>query len=81
MTLGNGNAENKNLRLPLEKILDGYIAAGWGVVGGGSDTTKHLPANFKAKVVDNAYNEKRDATLSDKAFYALVLEYNGRDLL
>lgn len=81
MTLGSGNAENKNLRLPLEKILDGYIAAGWGVVGGGSDSTKRLPANFKAKVVDNAHYEKRDDTLSDKAFYALVFEYNGRELL
>ena len=81
MTLGNGNAENKNLRLPLEKILDGYIAAGWGIVEGGSDPTKHLPANFKAKVVDNAHYEKRDGTLSDKAFFALVFNDGNRDTL
>lgn len=82
MTLGNGTAENKSLRLPLEKIIDGYIAAGWGVAGGsGSDPTKHLPANFKVEVVNNAHYEKRDSSLSDKAFYALVFSVDGRKLL
>ncbi len=71
MTLGNGNAENKNLRLPLEKIIDGYIAAGW---------NKQLPTDFKVRVVDNAHYEKRDGTLSDKAFFALVFSVGGRDL-
>lgn len=82
MTLGNGNAENRILRLPLEKILDSYIAAGWGIAGGPDpDLTKHLPAGFKATVKDNAHYEKRDGSLSDKAFFALVFEYDGRPLL
>lgn len=72
MTLGNGNAENRIMRFPLEKILDHYIVAGWG---------NHLPAGFKATVKDNAHYEKRDGSLSDKAFFALVFEYDGRPLL
>lgn len=72
MTLGNGTAENRMMRLPLEKILDRYIANGWG---------KNLPAGFKAVVKDNARYEKRDGSLSDKAFFALVFEYEDKPLL
>ena len=72
MTLGNGTAENRMMRLPLEKILDRYIAAGWGT---------NLPAGFKAVVKNNAHYEKRDGSLSDKAFYALVFEYEDKPLL